>query len=232
MAKQQDKPSFKERFKQIGTAFKFTTKRDKAFLPLVITAILTPILLVLALVLLVGLSWLWMASSVFMSLLSMMIVLNLRTSKAVMNEAVGKPGAAFAIMENVRGWNLTPGVAVSAQQDMVHRAIGKPGVVLLAEGGSGRMRSLVNQEKKKLSRVVGTTPIYDFVIGEEEGQLSIRKLRKTLAKLPRNINAKQANDLNRRLNALKQTKSAPMPKGPVPQNSRPPKGARKAMRGR
>lgn len=232
MAQQQEKPGFVERFKQIGMAFSFTVKRDKWFLPLVIVAVALPIAAVLGAVLIFDVSWLWMASSVFMSLLAMMIVLNLRTSKAVMNEAAGKPGAAYAIVDTMRGWELTPGVAVSAQQDMVHRAIGKPGVVLLAEGRGGRIRSLVNQEKKKLSRVVGTTPIYDFVVGEDEGQLSIRKLRKTLTKLPRNITSKQANDLNRRLNALKQTKSAPIPKGPVPQNMKPPKGARKAMRGK
>ena len=92
------------------------------------------------------------------------------------------------------------------------------------------MRNLVNQEKKKLSRVVGSTPIYDFHVGEEEGQLSIKKLRRTMTKLPPNISATQAADLQRRLVALKS--AAPIPKGPVPTNAKLPKGARKAMRGR
>ncbi|TWJ07878.1 uncharacterized protein DUF4191 [Stackebrandtia albiflava] len=230
MAREQQQDGFGARLKQIGLAFSFTAKRDKLFLPLVILAGLLPILLVVAYVFLLDGSWLFLIGGVFLSLLAMLIVLNMRTSKVVMDQSVGQPGAAYAIVDTMRGWFVTPGVAVSTQQDMIHRAVGKPGVVLLAEGGSPRMRNLVNQEKKKLARVVGSTPVYDFNVGEEEGQLSIRQLRKTLNKLPRNINAKQANDLNRRLAALRNT--APMPKGPVPKNMKPPKGARKAMRGR
>lgn len=231
MAKEQEKTGFAERFKQIGMAFSFTTKRDRLFLPLVIVAVLIPIAAAVVLVFVTEtLPWPFVIAGVFLALIAMMIVLNWRTSKAVMSETVGKPGAAYAILDTMKGWHITPGVAVSTQQDMVHRAVGKPGVVLLAEGSSGRLRSLINQEKKKLNRVVGSTPVYDFTVGEEEGQLSIRHLRKTLTKLPRNITAKQANDLHRRLVALKQT--MPVPKGPVPQNMKPPKGARRAMRGK
>ncbi|MFD0555449.1 uncharacterized protein DUF4191 [Stackebrandtia endophytica] len=227
---EQEPAGFMARLKQIGLAFSFTAKRDKWFLPLVILAGLIPIGVAVNYALLFDGSWLFLLGAVFVSLLLMLIVLNSRTSKLVMDQSVGQVGAAYAVVDTMRGWFITPGVAVSTQQDMIHRAIGKPGVVLLAEGGSPRLRNLISQEKKKLSRVVGSTPIYDFTVGEEEGQLSLRKLRKTLTKLPRNINAKQANDLNRRLNALRS--SAPMPKGPVPQNMKPPKGARKAMRGR
>ncbi|HIW63283.1 MAG TPA: DUF4191 domain-containing protein [Candidatus Stackebrandtia excrementipullorum] len=230
MAKEQEPAGFGARLKQIGLAFSFTAKRDKWFLPLVILAALVPIGLAINYALLLDGSWLFLIGAVFLSFLLMLIVLNWRTSKLVMDQSVGQVGAAYAVVDTMRGWFITPGVAVSAQQDMVHRAVGKPGVVLLAEGGSPRLRNLLNQEKKKLSRVVGSTPIYDFTVGEEEGQLSLRKLRKTLTGLPRNIKAPQANDLHRRLTALRST--TPMPKGPVPQNMKPPKGARKAMRGR
>ncbi|ADD44535.1 DUF4191 domain-containing protein [Stackebrandtia nassauensis] len=232
MAKEQEKTGFKDRMKQIGMAFSFTTKRDKAFLPLAIVAVLIPLAAGAVLVFVTEtLPWPFAIVAVFVALIFMMIVLNWRTSKAVMGQAVGQQGAAYAIVDQMRGWHITPAVAVSPNQDLVHRAVSKSGIVLLAEGGSARMKSLINQEKKKLNRVVGTTPIYDFVVGEDEDQLSVRKLRKTLMKLPRNITAKQANDLNRRLNALKQSKP-PMPKGPVPQNMKPPKGARRAMRGK
>lgn len=231
MAKEQEKTGFIERFKQIGMAFKFSAKRDRLFIPLVALGILIPLAAGAVLVFVTNtLPWPFMIAAVFLAFIGMMVMLNWRTSRAVMNETIGQPGAAYAIVDTMRGWHVTPGVAVSTQQDMVHRAIGKPGVVLLAEGGGGRMRSLINQEKKKLNRVVGSTPVYEFIVGEEENQLSLRKLRKTLTRLPRNITAKQAGDLNRRLVALKQT--MPIPKGPVPQNMKPPKGARKAMRGR
>ncbi|HZE40479.1 MAG TPA: DUF4191 domain-containing protein [Stackebrandtia sp.] len=235
MAKDDDeKAGFGTRLKQIGMAFSFTAKKDKLFLPLAIIAALIPLAAGAVLVFVTHtLPWPFMAMAVLLALLAVLIVLNVRTSKAVMDQAVDQPGAAYGIVEQMRGWNITPAVAVSTHQDLVHRAVGKPGVVLLAEGSSGRLKALVNQEKKKLNRVVGSTPVYDFVIGEDGGeQLSVRKLRNRLAKLPHNITAKQANDLNRRLTALKAASKPPMPKGPVPQNMKPPKGARRAMRGK
>ena len=231
MAKEQEKVGFWGRLKQIGTAFSFTAKRDSLFLPLVIAAVALPIGIAVILVFVLGvLQWPYLIGGVLITLMTVMIILNWRTSKAVMAETVGKPGAAYAIVDTMKGWYVTPGIAVSAQQDLVHRTVSRPGVVLLAEGPSGRKKSLLNQEKKKLNRVVGSTPVYDFIVGEEEGELSVRDLRKRLNKLPRNISGKQAGDLNRRLNALKP--SMPIPKGPVPQNMKPPKGARKAMRGK
>ena len=68
------------------------------------------------------------------------------------------------------------------------------------------------------------------MVGNGEGEVPIRKLRMTLMRLPRTLTGKDVNALDKRLKAL--TARPQMPKGAIPKNMRPPKGAFKAMRGR
>ena len=62
-----------------------------------------------------------------------------------------------------------------------------PASILVAEGAPSRVRGLLAQEKKKVARVVGDTPIYDIVVGDDEGQVPLRKLSSHVMKLPRNL---------------------------------------------
>lgn len=232
MAKQQEKKeSFGSRLKTIGMAIKFTNQRDKLFLPLEAAAILLPFVIVTALVVFAKFSLLWYISALFVALLAGMIVLNMRTSKVVNKEAIGKPGAAYALIDGIRGWQVTPGVAALSETQMVHRAVGKAGVVLLGEGG-GKVRKLLGQEKKRISRVVGSTPVYTFMVGETANDdFSVTEVRKRLMKLPKNIDSKAANHIAKRLDAL--GIGMAIPKGPIPTSANAGKGARRAMlRGR
>jgi hypothetical protein len=225
-----EKVSFLARLRQIGMVFSFTAKRDKLFLPLVIAAVLLPLIAGTVLVTL-GWSWVWLVVGVMLALLLVMVVLSVRSNKAMMVEAEGQPGAAASIVENMRGdWRVTPGLASTTQFDFVHLVIGKPGVILLAEGNPGRIKGLLGQEKRRLSKVIGTAELRDFVIGNGEGQVPISKLRVTLMKLPRTLSGKDVNALDTRLKAL--SARPQMPKGAIPKNMKPPKGAFRAMRGR
>lgn len=224
-----EKASFVERLKQIRVAFVFTAKRDPLFIPLVIVAIVVP--LAAGLILFFALaSWVWIPLGVLLAALCVLVVMNFRANAAMLNEAEGKPGAAAQILQTMRGdWRVTPAVQATTQEDYVHRALCRAGVVLVAEGNAGRVRSMLAQEKKRMARVVGDTPIYDLIIGHDDGQVDLRKLRSHLLKLPRNITAKQVNALETRLTALGTRPQ--MPKGPIPKSMRP-KGVNKAMRGR
>jgi Domain of unknown function (DUF4191) len=225
-----EKTSFGARLKQIGMVFSFTAKRDKLFIPLVVLAAALPLLAAVVL-LLVGAGWLWLAVAVPLALLLVMVVLNFRSNKAMMAEAEGQPGAAAQIVETMRGdWRVTPAIASTTQFDMVHLVIGRPGVILLAEGNPARLRGLLGQEKKRLSKVIGSTDLRDYVVGSGEGELPVAKLRSTLMRLPRTITGKEVNALDARLKAL--SSRPQMPKGAIPKNMRPPKGAFRAMRGR
>ncbi len=230
MAKPEEKVSFGQRLKQIGMVFKFTAKQDKYFVPLVVGAVLIPLALT-ALVVILTSSWIWAPVGVMVTLLAVLVVLNLRSNTAMMNAAEGQPGAAASIIENMRGdWRVRPAVSSTTQYDMVHLVIGRPGVILLGEGQSTRLRGLIGQEKRRLAKVIGSAPIYDYVIGQGEDELSIRKLRMTLMKLPRNLTGKDVNALDKRLGAL--LARPQMPKGAIPKNMRPSKGAYRQTRGR
>ncbi|AGL15365.1 hypothetical protein L083_1855 [Actinoplanes sp. N902-109] len=219
-----------ERLKQIGQVFAFTARQDKWFVPLVIAAVLIP-LAVAVLLLLLGLGWVWIPIGVMVALLGALIVLNLRSNAAMMNAAEGQPGAAASIMENMRGdWRVRPAASSTTQFDMVHVVIGRPGVILLGEGQPQRVRSLMSQEKRRLSKVIGNAPMYDYVIGNEDGDLPIRKLRTTMMRLPRNLTGKDVNSLDKRLGALMSRPQ--MPKGAIPKNMRPSKGAFRQQRPR
>ena len=230
MAKPEEKVSFGTRLKQIGQVFAFTAKQDKWFVPLLIAAVLIPLALTV-LFFLLGFGWIVFPLGVMITLLAALIVLNLRSNAAMMNVAEGQPGAAAQIVENMRGdWRVRAAASSTTQFDMVHVVVGRPGVILLGEGQSQRVRTLLGQEKRRLSKVIGKAPMYDYVVGQGEGELSVRKLRTTFMRLPRNLTGKDVNALDKRLSALMARPQ--MPKGAIPKNMRPSKGQFRQQRPR
>ena len=230
MAAPEEKVSFGTRLKQIGQVFAFTAKQDKWFVPLLAAAVLIPVALTVTPVLL-GLGLVSIPVGVMVTLLAALIVLNLRSNSAMMNVAEGQPGAAAQIVENMRGdWRVRPAASSTTQFDMVHVVIGRPGVILLGEGQPQRVRSLIGQEKRRLSKVIGNAPLYDYTVGQNEGELSVRKLRTTFMKLPRNLTGKDVNALDKRLGALMARPQ--MPKGAIPKSMRPSKGQFRQQRPR
>jgi hypothetical protein len=232
MAKaQEEKVGFFGRLKQIGLVFQFTAKADKWFVPLVAAAVLIPA----ALTVLFAILWspLAIPLGIMIALLAVLIVLNLRSNAAMMNTMEGQPGAAVHLISQMRGdWrvNVEKPLSATTQMDVVHLVLGKPGVILIAEGQPQRLKPMLGEQKRRLSKVIGDAPMYDFIIGNEEGQVSIRKLRMTLLRLPRNLSGKEINQLDRALTAL--TARPTLPKGQLPKEFRPPKGAMRQMRGR
>ena len=75
------------------------------------------------------------------------------------------------------------------------------------------------QEKKRVSRLVGDTPIYEITVGSGDNDVPLRKLQGHIMKLPRNIGSKQVDSLESRLEALANRGNS-MPKGPTPQGAK------------
>ena len=161
-----------------------------------------------------------------LAFLAMAIVFGRRAERAAFGQMEGQPGAAAAVLENVgRGWSVTPAVAMNRNQDVIHRAVGKAGIVLVAEGNPNRLKGMLAAEKKRMARIVADVPVHDVVVGSGEGQVQIRKLRTTLLKLPRALPGAQVTVVNDRLRALGDLMSnMPIPKGPMPKGMRIPKG--------
>ncbi|MEU6896264.1 DUF4191 domain-containing protein [Streptomyces sp. NPDC046557] len=162
--------------------------------------------------------------------LAMAIVFGRRAERAAFGQMEGQPGAAAAVLDNVgRGWTTTPAVAMNRSQDIVHRAVGKAGVVLIAEGNPNRVKSLLAAEKKKLARIMPDVPVHDFIVGTGEGEVPLKKVRTTLLKLPRVLAGPQITEVNDKLRAMGDLMSnMPIPKGPIPGRARggqrPPRG--------
>ncbi len=134
----------------------------------------------------------------------------------------GQPGAGASVLMSIRkGWTITPAVSVNKAQDMVHRAVGKAGVVLDAEGGFA-VRALLNDEKKKMERFAPGVPVHELVVGTNEGEISVRKLQKRMKKFPKKLSTVQVRELRARLKAVGGMNIA-LPKGPMPKNVRMPK---------
>ncbi|MBO0837591.1 MAG: DUF4191 family protein, partial [Actinobacteria bacterium] len=96
------------------------------------------------------------------------------------------------------------------------------------EGSPTRLPSLLAAEKKRIARIANQIPIYDFQVGNSDGQIPIRELNKKIMRLPRNLKGTAVAELNFRLNALPQ--QLQMPKGPPPRAARMPKPPRPRMR--
>lgn len=208
------------RIKQIFEAFKMQRREDRLLVPIMLGTFLGITLVVFLLGMIWGLHWFFLPVGIAFGVLGAVIVFGRRVQATVYRKADGQPGAAGWALENLRGkWNLTQAVAGTSQLDAVHRVIGRPGIVLVGEGSPHRLKSLMSQEKKRVARLVGDTPIYEVVVGGEEGQVPLSKLQTHIMKLPRNINAGQVDSLENRLAALASRGNA-MPKGPMPQGAK------------
>lgn len=166
------------------------------------------------------------------AVLATTVVFGKRAEKSMYVQAEGRVGSAAGVLEMLRkGWTVKPAVGFTKNQDLVHRAIGRSGVVLVGEGGSqARVKNLLGQEAKKHARIVGEDiPVTTIIVGRGEGEVSLPKLAKTVRKLPKAIKPAQQTEVLNKLKALDAMRpTLPMPRGPMPTSM---KGARKAMRG-
>ena len=127
----------------------------------------------------------------------------------------GQMGAGASVLMAIRkGWTTTPAVAVARNQDMVHRSVGRAGIVLTGEG-SQAVRQMVSDERKKAERFAPGVPITEFLVGTEDGRVPIQKLQKQMRRLPKKLTAHQMREVRARLKAVGGM-SMPIPKGPMP----------------
>jgi Domain of unknown function (DUF4191) len=219
-AKAVRKAASKQRRDQLWQAFQMQRREDKRLLPYMIGAFVVVAGLAVAGGVAIGGFPMYMliALGVLLGVLAAFFVFGRRAQKSMYSKAEGQTGAAGWVLDNLRGkWRVTPGVAATGHFDVVHRVIGRPGVIFVGEGAAHRVKPLLAQEKKRTARVVGDVPIYDIVIGKGEGEVPLAKLERHLAKLPANITVAQMDALESRLAALS-SKAGPakLPKGPLP----------------
>jgi hypothetical protein len=222
-------PAGPGRLKQIGMVAGIIRKANPTALPIVAATGIAIIAIAVVVGLLTGTAPFVIPLGVLVGLTAAMILFGRFAQSAQYSTIEGQPGAAAAVLQTMRGnWTTTPAVAFNRNTDVVHRTVGRPGVILVGEGSPNRLPSLLSAEKKRVARVALDVPIYDIQVGDEEGQIPIRKLQRHIMKLPRNLKGPAVADLNYRLKALPQ--SLPIPKGPMPKTGRMPKAPRPRFR--
>jgi hypothetical protein len=128
----------------------------------------------------------------------------------------GQIGAGASVLMAIRkGWTTTPAVAVNRNQDMVHRSVGRAGIVLTGEGSGAAVKQMIADERKKSERFAPGAPITEIIVGDAAGQVPLKKLQKHIQKLPKKLTAHQMRELRMRLKAVGGM-SLPIPKGPMP----------------
>lgn len=200
-----------------------TRAQDPHAIPLILGPALLVLVVLVVLGLVLGHIIIFSIVAVLGAVITGTSIFGRRATKTMYAQVEGRPGAAAAVLQGMRGdWRVTAAVAFTKNQELVHRVVGRPGVVLVGEGNSvNAIRGLVVDQKRRIGRVAPDTPIYDLVIGDGEDQVPIRKLQNHMMKLPRNLKKSEVNGIEARMKALGGP-NVPIPKGPMP--TRMPRG--------
>lgn len=211
------------RLKQIKNAYSMTKQSDPRIGLILVGVFLLTVLLVVLIGWLLGYLVLGVIIGLLLGWVATMFVFAKRAEKAAYGQVAGQTGAAAAALSMLRrGWKVSPAVAFTKNQDLVHRVVGRPGIVLVGEGNPNRVRNLLAVEKRKHARVAADAPIVDVVVGDgSDGSVPVKRLVRHVMKLPRRISPAEVTDLLQRLKALDASRpQAPLPKGPIPQSAR------------
>lgn len=196
--------------------FQQTRAVDPRLVAYMVTAALLGLIVPLLLLTYLGAPIVGVISGLATAAAAAVLVLGIRGQRAALARIEGQPGAALAVVQSLRGaWKVTPAVAFSGKQDLVHRVVGRPGVVLIGEGRRARVNALLRQETRKTARISGDVPVHEINVGTADGQVQLAELRMHLMKLPRAMKTKQIGPLERRLQAIGGS-DIPIPKGPMP----------------
>ncbi|MCC5950446.1 MAG: DUF4191 domain-containing protein [Nitriliruptoraceae bacterium] len=201
----------RERIANFTKAWKAVRQMDDKVVALVFVGAMIGLLVGTGLGFIIGI-WAMPVFGLLFMLLGGLIVFNRRAQKAQYSAIEGQPGAAAAVLQSMRGqWFVTPAVAVNTKQDMVHRLVGRCGIVLVGEGVPQRVKGLLAKERKRLGRAVSDVAITTLVIGDRDGEVLLPKLQTTINKLPRELKKTEVPKLERKLKPL--DRSLPIPKG-------------------
>jgi hypothetical protein len=163
----------------------------------------------------VGLLLSWWAiapMSLLTGALAALVVFNVRARRAMYTAIDGQLGAAAAVLTQMRGaWFVTPAIAINGKQDLVHGVVGRPGIVLVGEGAPQRVKGLLAQERKRLSRAISDVPIHTMIVGDGDDCVPLAKLQARLNRLPAKVRRKEVARLERRFRPM--ARPLPVPGG-------------------
>jgi hypothetical protein len=215
------------RIRQLWQVYKLTAKADKNFVLLGVLSFVGPMAIGIVAILLFFMDsplsiFLWSVSTILFSLLLTLGVLSRRAERAAFMRISGQPGAVAAVIGSTlkRGYSTSemPVAVDPKSRDAVYRAVGKAGVVLIAEGNSARLKQIVEDEKRKVTRAIPGVTVSVLSVNEQPGSVPLYALTKAIYKLKKTLSRAEISVVNKRLAGL--GLNIPIPKGIDPNRMR------------
>ena len=220
------------RLKQMYQVFQMTRRYDSTAVWWMALAFIAPIAvgLVVGFILSPGSPFgfvLWIVAGALGGVLLFLIVLGRRAEKAAYSQIEGQPGAVGAVLKSSlrRGWTASEmPVAVSPKtQDAVYRAVGTGGVVLIGEGPKTRTQKMLEEERRRVARVLPNVAINFLHVGPDPDAVPLHKLAAKMARFKRSLTKAEIYAVSNRLSSLNKNTTLPIPKGVDPLKARAPR---------
>jgi hypothetical protein len=223
--KKDKKPS---KIKQFAEVYKITQKER----PLIWLWMLLVFLGVEVILFVVG-AFIWKNHYIFtciagipIGLLVALIVLTKNAESVTYASLEGQVGSSYAGLSQLkRGWRVydEPVRMNKKGPSMVFRAIGRAGVILVAEGSDVIVKKLLVQEKIMLNRIVPNVPIVTIIAGNGNGKTPIKDIFKKVSKLKAKLTKVETSNVINRIDSYSKGFMSNMgiPKGIDPMNYRP-----------
>lgn len=228
----------KQTRQQMWQVFQMQRKQDKALVPIMLAAILGVALVFFLIGLLFNGEWFMLILGLGVGFVLAMWLFTRRVERDMYRKVEDQPGVAgWALEQQLKNsvglvWSVKPGIAATRQQDLIHRVVGNPGVILVAEGNKNRLKPSMAQLKKRIDKMAAGVPIYEVYVGDGEGEVPVSKLRNHIIRLPRNFNKNETQANIRRIEAMDAMPGAQpgLPKGPMPHQAQNMAGMNRRMR--
>ena len=233
-AKDPNRPGFlertKTRFGQFGQVFGLA-KAAQPRLPLYVGGIVLAFVIVGALIG-AALGHPQYVAFVFLLLSAFPVLLLVArlAERGAYRQIEGQPGEVGAALGSIRrGWSFQQEpVAMDAggsrdprHMAMVYRAVGRPGVVLIAEGPAGRATKLLALERKRTSRLIPNVPVHALRVGSGQGPdvVATHQLVKRMNSLDKVLTKHEVPQIDKRLRSIGGVRP-PIPQGIDPTRMR------------
>ena len=221
------------RIKQMWQVLQMTRRYDSLVVWYLALAFIVPLLVGITLALLFGTGEgqivafvLYIVAGLFGGILLFLIVLGRRAERAAYGQISGQPGAVGAVLKSSlrRGWTASEmPVSVSPKtQDAVYRAVGRGGVALIGEGPRSRTQSMLEGERKNVSRILPNVPVTFLYVGPDAESTPLHKLPTKLRTIKPALRKAEILAVSNRLNSLGRN-GLPIPKGMDPTKVRAPR---------
>jgi hypothetical protein len=221
------------RLKQMLQVFNMTRRYDKNAIWLMALGFALPVLvgLVVAFVSSQGNVFglvMWILAGVLAGLLIALIILGRRAERAAYTQIAGQPGAVGAVLRSSlkRSWRGSEmPVAVNGKtQDAIYRAVGRGGVVLISEGPRSRTNRMLEEERRKVLRILPNVPVTFLAVGPDEDAVPLHRVARKMARIKPTLTKPEVIAVSNRLQSLTAASPLPIPKGIDPLRMRPQRG--------